>query len=421
MNSIKLREIEPLFATALKRSLDELDNQVQAIIKEKCTAIHPSVEWRFRDAALRSMRDQKSEAAVEMEPISFDGVYPLYGLSDIRNSSTQRNSGIRADLHRQMDLGSKIVDAARRTKEMPFLGKLQFELQSLSDSIESGIGSGDELEIYSFLGNDLEPLFDKLEEFGDEVSQCIRDYRAALDPELGMIYDKRRDFDSSVTMLTDAISLYMDKEQEHAQNIFPHYFEKYKTDGVDHSMYIGASMAPQQKFDLMYLRNLRLWQIIVTCGIAHRLEALKKEMPVPLEIANLILVQDNPLAIRFRYDEKHFDVDGAYNVRYEIMKKRIDKARITGTKERLTQPGKIAIVYSQAKEAAEYRQYIEYLQSTGCVIGELEDVEIEPLQGIQGLRALRINVNMSDDSHVHELIEPDVSKIVAELASYDTL
>ena len=86
---------------------------------------------------------------------------------------------------------------------------------------------------------------------------------------------------------------------------------------------------------------------------------------MPLETTNLILVQHAPLSIRFRFDEKRFDVDGAYNIRYEIMKKRIDKAVLRGTTERLTQPGKIAIVYSQGSEAAEYRDYIDYLQKLG--------------------------------------------------------
>src|SRR5207237_545652 len=84
--------------------------------------------------------------------------------------------------------------------------------------------------------------------------------------------------------------------------------------------------------------------------------------------------------IRFRFDEKRFDVDGAYNVRYEIMKKRIDKAVVLGTTERLTQPGKIAIVYSQAAEAAEYRDYIAYLQAQGYLQGEVEKLELEERQ-----------------------------------------
>ena len=121
--------------------------------------------------------------------------------------------------------------------------------------------------------------------------------------------------------------------------MYPHYFEKQKTDGVDYSIYAGGSLLEGGSFDPLYLRNLRLWQLMVACGIAIRADRLKDRLAVPLEVANLILVQHQPLAIRFRVDEKRFDVDGAYNVRYEIIKKRIDKAVVRGTAERLTQPG----------------------------------------------------------------------------------
>ena len=70
-------------------------------------------------------------------------------------------------------------------------------------------------------------------------------------------------------------------------------------------------------------------------------------------------------------------------MRYEIVKKRIDKARIKGSTERLTQPGKVAIVYSQAREAQEYREYIDDLKTRGQITGEVEDVEIEDLDGAQ--------------------------------------
>ena len=110
-----------------------------------------------------------------------------------------------------------------------------------------------------------------------------------------------------------------------------------------------------------------------------------EKMEHKLRVASLILVHSNPLAIKFRMDEKQFDVDGAYNIRYEIIKKRIDKAHIKGTEERLTVPGKIAIVYSQEKDAEEYYKYIKYL-------GSVEKLDIEDLQGVSGLKALRVDV-----------------------------
>jgi hypothetical protein len=83
-------------------------------------------------------------------------------------------------------------------------------------------------------------------------------------------------------------------------------------------------------------------------------------------------------------------------MRYEIVKKRIDKARIRGTHERLTQPGTIVIVYSQAQEAIEYQEYIEYLQAAGYLTQGIEHVELEDLEGAQGLRALRVTVDMQE-------------------------
>ncbi|MCI0528501.1 MAG: hypothetical protein L0Y56_13765, partial [Nitrospira sp.] len=228
--------------------------------------------------------------------------------------------------------------------------------------------------------------------FGPGMQDKIEAYRATLDPHLGILYRRRKDFEESVTQINETISTCLDEEEEKAQAMFPHYFEKHKTDGVDHGIYIGASLVEDGKFDLLYLKNLRLWQLQVMCKIARRTDQLKEKLKVPLETAHLILVQNTPLSIRFRIDEKQFDVDGAYNVRYEIIKKRIDKATIKGKKERLTQPGKIAIVHSQPKEAAEYRQYIDYLQASEYLADEVEDVELEDLQGMQGLKALRVTV-----------------------------
>ena len=172
---------------------------------------------------------------------------------------------------------------------------------------------------------------------------------------------------------------------------------------------MGASLLEDGGFDPLYLKNMRLWQLMVACGIALRADRLREQMPIPLETTNLVLVQDAPLSIRFRFDEKRFDVDGAYNVRYEIIKKRIDKAVIRNTQERLTQPGKIAIVYSHASEAVEYRHYLEYLQKLGHLAAGIEDLELAELQGAEGLRALRVTVDLTHPEHE--------AGLAAELAS----
>ena len=110
-----------------------------------------------------------------------------------------------------------------------------------------------------------------------------------------------------------------------------------------------------------------------------------------------MLVQDHPLSIRFRVDEKRFDVDGAYNIRYELVKKRIDKARVRGTGERLTRPGAVAVVYSHHHEGAEYRRYLEYLVAEGFFEGPVEELELEDMQGVLGLKAFRVAVRRAAD------------------------
>ena len=388
-----LLQILPLFAVAVRRGMEEFNSRVQAVIKEKCTAIHPVVEWRFRTAVLNSL--ERPEGADEMEPIVFREIYPLYALSDIRGSSTHRAWAIQADLLAQLGLARDILQAAFRARPMPILDQLRHRVETHADAVEVSLRTGDEAGLIAFLRAEIESLFDHLEGYGPEVRGRIEAYRAAIDPQLGAVGTKRRGFDESVTLINEAISGYLDMEERAAQDVCPHYFEKQRTDGVDYSIYAGASLLEDGGFTPLHLKNLRLWQLMVACGIAVRTERLKPSLPEPLETTHLILVQHAPLAIRFRFDEKRFDVDGAYNVRYEIMKKRIDKAVVRGTTERLTQPGKIAIVYSQAGEAAEYRDYIAYLQSLGYLQREAEALELEELQGVSGLRALRVAVNFS--------------------------
>ena len=69
--------------------------------------------------------------------------------------------------------------------------------------------------------------------------------------------------------------------------------------------------------------------------------------------------------------------------------------RIKETNERLTQPGKIAIVYSNQKELQEYEEYIRFLQKKDILKdGNIEMLELEELQGVRGLKAIRVEINM---------------------------
>jgi hypothetical protein len=393
INALKLIEILPLFSLALKRSLEDMENRIQSIIKEKCTAIHPSVEWRFRRAALNLIEKENSDEFAQMEEIIFRDVYPLYALSDIRNSSLIRNHAIISDLKQNLELAKDIISSATSTKLMPEFDRLVYKIEKRISMLSTGLNSGDEANIISFLKKEIEPLFGKISSFNAATGKAIQLYNDSIDPELGILYDQRKEYENSVKMLNENIADVVDDEEVYAQSIFPHYFEKYKTDGVEYTMYIGDSISEKDGYHPMYLKNLRLWQFILMCRVAAKSEKIKPMLKIPLDLAHLILVQNSPLSIRFHMDQKKFDVDGSYNVHYEIMKKRIDKAEIRGKEERLTQPGKIAIVYTQASEAMEYMQYIEYLQAKGFLKKDVEKMELEDLQGVYGLKALRVTVD----------------------------
>ncbi len=383
---LRVAPILPLLSVAMGRTTESTRNRVQAIMKEQFTAIHPAIEWRFQAAAMRYLQDEV------LEDVVFPEVYPLFGASDIRSSSTTRNHAIQTDLLEQLELADRVLETAYRVQPLPYIDQLRYRLKGWVDELTPGLHSGSEMRIIEFLKQEIEPVFPRLERFDVSVLSAVEHYQAQLDPQLGFLYRHRRKFEESVSRIRDRITDIMGQRQEEAQKAFPHYFEMYKTDGVDHTMYLGPSTVPDGNFDRLYLRNLRLWQFLVMVEVARETRNLVHELPVPLETAHLILAQDSPLSIRFHIDEKQFNVDGAYNARYEIIKKRLDKAEVEGTGERATQPGKVTVVYSHPREATEYREYFEYLRGAGLVEPVLEELSLGPLQGVQGLKALRVTV-----------------------------
>lgn len=407
MNAAKLVNVLPMFSAAIQRVLGDLQIEVRALIQKECTAIHPSVEWKFIEEGFKLIREKAPNITREMPEIVFEKVYPLFGMSDIRNSSVFRNTTIREDLVNNLESAREVLETLYHHKQMEIFRELGYRVGKALDQIRNGLASGDESNILDFIRNEVNQSLDFYRNAEPEIRKITDPYFNQLDQEYGVVYDRRRSFEESLTRINETISGYMDEAEKTAQEIFPHYFEKYKTDGVEYNLYVGQSLTKERTFDPLYLSNFRLWQLVMMSEIARRIHDLQDELTHPLDITQLILVQNEPLDIRFRKDEKRFDVDGAYNIRYEIIKKRIDKAFIKGSSERLTQPGKISIVYSHEKEAEEYVRYIEYLNASGSLTGEVEYLDLEDVQGAHGLRALRVTVNMEKqpDKFFQETLE----------------
>lgn len=409
LNASKVQDIMPLFSVAMSRSVEEMENEVQAIIKTNYTAIHPTIEWRFEEASMAYLDRAQEEENPAVEPILFPEVYPLYGLSDIRGSSVQRNTAIKNDLLTHLKMAFELIKVARKKRKLPIIDEMSYRIGKHIKHLNSGLNSGDEMVVVDFIRHEIEPMLRHLRDTDPDNKEKIDQYFLALDPDHGLVYQHRKAYEDSINLINDTISTFIDDEEATAQSMFPHYFEKYKTDGVDYNIYIGASLVHDQKFDPIYLRNFRLWQLMMMIRVSRLTYGLMDKLPVPLRTTELILAYSAPLSIRFRLDEKKFDVDGAYNMRYEIVKKRIDKAYIKNTEERVTQPGKIAIVYNHSAEAEEYLKFIEYLSDTGYLQPGVEELELEALQGVVGLRALRVEVNLEktdkDAKALNEILE----------------
>jgi len=400
----KMRHIAPLFSMALKRGLDDMNNEVQAVIKEKCTAMHPSVEWRFRKAALEHMERLRRNEPSEMEPIIFRDVIPMFGQSDIRGSSEARVKSIQADLTEQLTLAGSIMARAGEFKSWPLLDEFSYRIENRVAKIQTGLTTEEESSVAAFLQREVEPVFTELGAIDPAVQSAIDAYQQAVDPDKGVVYRERKAFEESVSLLNERLSTYLDQQQAEIQQVYPHYFEKHQTDGIDYVIYLGAAMHPEGRLNPFFQKNLALWQFMVTCGLAWHTRQVQAELAMPLDTCHLILVNQAPLSIRFRYDEKRFDVDGAYDVRHEIIKSRLDKAMVRGGRERLTQPGRIAVVYSHPREGEEVRQHIAYLQNRGHLNDDLEAVALEDLPGVRGLQALRVGVNLAAESVPEETV-----------------
>jgi len=393
----KLEPAMPLISLALLKNRDTFNVKIDKLIKEKFTALQPSVEWKFAECAWEYMHsDAENGNPVLTQNVVFDNVYPLYGAVDVRNSSMERSVTIQKDTKVHLELVDKILDELQILTQLPLLEGIKFKNQNFRESIETTMRTEDEVRISEFFENEVNPVLQHLQKMNPKAAEIVGNYFAVVKDGKSYLYRYRNEYEVTLASINEAVLHYLEKEEAILQQSYPHYFEKYRTDGVEYNIYIGQSIAPGNPFDMLYLKNIRLWQLKSMAEVARIAHQLLPSLPVPLQTTQLILIHSQPISISFRRDERRFDVEGSYNIRYEIMKKRLDKVRIKDSDERLTQPFKIAMVYSNPKEAQEYQEYIQFLQSKKILNPGIEMLELEELQGVRGLKALRVDINLAE-------------------------
>ena len=404
VNATNLKLVLPFVIDTIERYNVDIENQIEAVIQREYTAIHSSVYWKFKKEVEKYLKSSNKNKDYIFKEIVFKDVYPLYGQIDIKGSSEHRNETVKEDLKNQLSTLLTIVDRLNVINNVPLLEQLKFEMQSYYNELSLELKADTEQQIQAYIQKEIHPIL-RNEKIDEDNKVLIANYFSELDSKTALFYHSRKNFDDAMSIINKKMASILDHEQKEAQQIFPHYFERFKTDGVEHNLYIGASIAPTQTFDTMYLSNLRLWQLQTLCKMELEHHRLKSILPYELDVTSLILVFSSPISVRFRMDEKRFDVDGTYNARYEVVKKRIDKANIKGTRERITQKEKITIVYSNDYEEKEYLKYIKFLQFKKILEPTIEQFDVQELQGVSGLRALRIkvcNTDVPDEAYSYE-------------------
>lgn len=392
LNGLKLKKLEffvDMILFSLSRFSFERNNQIEAIIQREYTSIHDSVVWKFRSEAEKYFNALLSKKIYTLKQISFKNLTPLFGFSDIRSSSEKRFNLMLEDLNEQIDALHHIFLMLNSDSE-----KYLLALDIFENELNNEIKADTEQRFQRLLRDEIHPyLQGKLEvKSSVDIKEKIKDYFSKIFNFNHLFYNHRRSLDESITLVNRKLADMLDESQVKAQQIFPHYYERFKSDGIEHNLFIGQNIAPDLAYSSKVAHKLRYWQLKTICNMEREFQNFKQYLSIPLDIASLIFVYNEKVDIRFRMDEKRFDIDGAYNSYYEIIKKRLDKAHVKDSDERITCPGKITIVYFGMENQKEYLGYISKLQKKEILQHDVEFLRVEDLQGITGLLALRVSL-----------------------------
>jgi hypothetical protein len=391
----KIEAAFPLLAQLYQNIAADFNNEITKVITSKFTAIQPAVQWRFNEAAYNYLRFDCAEKDLPMEPIVFKDVQPFYAAIDMKDSSISRNLAIRKDLNTHFKLLEQTFLHIKEATETDVMQNLPDQEQVWNYKKETHLSDRQIIRIEDYLIRQLPPYFRLLKAAKPDIAHLIDHYFQQTAPN-GPLYENRNLYEHSMQTLNRSINAMLDEFNVEIQSTFPCYFEKFRTDGVEFDIYLGQSIAPDRVMSADLLQVFRFKHLAAVANIARAAHNLIPGLPIPLQTTQLIFVHEKLIDISFRPDEQRFDVEGSYNIRYQLVKKRIDKAHIKFTEERLTQPGKIAIVYMNKWEADEYLNYFNILATQQVLKSDVEYLEIEELQGVEGLKALRVSLNLED-------------------------
>lgn len=391
-----LRALVPLLSQLSYDITAEFKKRIDEIIINRFTTIQPAVQWKFNHIAAQYIQElENDEQNAHIKPVIFEEVYPLYGAIDVKDSTVIRNASILKDFGFKVKQLALLIDELSRDGKHQLIIDFSKRVDQITLSLDQISFDESMVKIIEFFRKDVQPFIEAARREFSTKHAIIEHYAKHFftNRETGEFY--RNEFETSLWKINQIISKELNHFNSFIQGNYPSYFQKFRTDGIEYDIYIGESITPQQTFSKEFINIFRRQQIISMARIALKAHHAKQDLPIPLETTQLIFINPHSIDISFREDERRFDVEGSLNIRYEIIKKRIDKIRVKRTKERLTQVNKIAIVYLSDEVLEDLNLSIQAIYDMGIIESTIEHLKLEDVQGIVGLKAIRLTVNLN--------------------------
>ena len=108
---------------------------------------------------------------------------------------------------------------------------------------------------------DVKYEIEKMLQSGSAADDILQTYIRSVNEDSGIAYENRRRLECKMRELNTAVNNYYEEASADLQKIFPCYFEKFRTDGVEYDIYVGQSIAPRKQYVNDLRQKMKHWQL----------------------------------------------------------------------------------------------------------------------------------------------------------------
>src|SRR5205085_5801767 len=149
---------------------------------------------------------------------------------------------IQKDLKGHLDLIDNTLDELMKVVKLPLLDGLKFKVNNFRNAMQKGLAAEDEMRFNEFFDRDLTSIFNHLKSTDKKVNDLVKNYFSEVEHEGSRLYQNRNEYEETMQLINNAVLNSIIQEERSIQESYPHYFEKYKTDGVEYTIYIGQAI-----------------------------------------------------------------------------------------------------------------------------------------------------------------------------------